>query len=419
MNYNEIISKMTALVELAKKEDRSFTEAEQKEYDGLSQMAKAKLAMKENGEVLKQLANSSNTIVEERAVPTPQITVGKEHDVAKEYRSAFLKNLIGVKLNKQEERVLTVGTPANGGNLVPTDFLAELENRVRHQNPFMSLPGVDIKNLVRGTQFPLHINLATAAVKAEGNDVSGSITQASFGTVTLTPFNVYSEMVYTRELRLQSAVEIENFILRELSRAIAEKQHQLIVAGAGTTEPLGLSKMATVAGVSIPRVEQGTGNSGTITVDNLLALYAALEDARGVVDGAVWVMHHSTYRAIINILEEVETAVGTPADTYSRVSNKRLFLPDMRAGLNGQIFGLNVVKSKYMPSLSADNAVSIALMVPEAMSIANFGGREVVRPDGDLTLAREGKEAIVAYDSLDMKINSLDSVVLFNNEDTA
>lgn len=417
---NDIIKKMEALVAKADEEKRSLNESEVAEYDALAAQVEALKATEERKNKLDELKASADSVKpEQRAISNSTFTVGEENDKKADYKSAYLRNLIGAPLSKNEIRALEAGTAAEGGDLVPVDFIAELENRVRHQNPFASLAGINSLNLVRGTQFPLQVNLATAVVRGEEADVSGSVAQASFAKETLTPFEVYTEMLYTRELRVQSAAQIEAFILRELSRAIAEKQHQLIVAGAGTTEPLGLSKITSIGGVSVPGVEQGSSNSGTISVANLLAIYAALEDASGSAEGAVWVMHHATYRAIINILEEVQTAVGTPADTYAYSNNKRLFLPDMRAGLNGQIFGLDVVKSKYMPQLDADNAVSISLIKPEAISLAKFGQVGVERAEGDLSLMRTGMEAVVAYDTVDMKINRLDSVVHFNNEDTA
>lgn len=408
-----LVKEMRSMLSKAEEESRELNEVEETKFSETETKLEGVRKSIRKLEKVIGYENELDRPVAKRAEPKVEVKEVRGETDKMEHRAAFCKHLIGAPLNDKELRALEAGTAAEGGNLVPVDFNKELDKRISVINPWRSL-AKELK-LDRPMDLPVHKTKSAPAVRAEEADVSGSVSDMALGKETLNYFEIYHEVVYSRELANQSAINLEDFLLDEMAQAIAFKEENLIVSGAGTTEPLGLDALATIGGVAVGGVEQGT--TDTLTVDHLINMYHAMH--RSHRRFAKWVMNDATAKKVLNILEVATSTVGTPADMYKYDHYKRIFQSDLREAPGERILGNEVLISDHIADLDADNGVSIVLVDPRYMRIADFGGLKIERADGDLTLMRQGQKAIGMHKGIDFKMVSPDSVVQFNNEDTA
>lgn len=410
-----LIKEMRSLLSTAETEQRELNEVEEKKFADAEKKLDGIRSRIEKSLKLDELEKTLDKPVEKRAEPKIEVRETWGGKAKEEHRNAFCKHIINAPMTQNEIRALEVGTAAEGGNLVPTDFNRELEKRISVINPWREL--AKTLRLDRAMDLPVHKTKSAGAVRGEEADVSGSITDAAFGKETLNYWEIYHEVVYSRELGMQSAIDLEGFLLDEMAQAIAYKEEALIVSGGGSTEPTGLDAISTIGGVSVTGVEQGTGNSGTITLAMLINIYHAMHRAHRRF--GKFVMNDTTAKALLNLQETVTTAVGTPTNTYQYDYYKRLLQADLREAPGSKLFGCDIIVSDFLADLDGDNAVSIVFVDPRYMRLADFGGLKIERANGDLTLMRQGQKAIGMYKGIDMKMVSPDALVQFNNEDTA
>ena len=413
---NELVKELRSMLTGAENESRDLNEVEAKKFNEVEGKVAEIRAKIERFEKVEKLEESLSKPVESRAEVKVEVTsnAGEAKRVKEEHRKAFANYLVGKPLSKSEVRALEVGTASEGGNIVPTDFQDELSKRLRVLNPFREV--AKVLNLDRAMDIPVHSTHSAAAIRAEEADVNGSTSDVAFGKETLNYFEIYHEVVFSRELKMQSAIDLEGFLLDELAQAIAYKEEELIVSGSGSGQTAGLDVISAVGGVNVGTVEQGASASGTVSIDQLINIYYSMNKMHR--RNGIWVMSDNTHKYLMQLAEVEKSTVGTPADMYGYDYNKKLLISDLLNGPAEKLLGNDVFISDHMGDLDGDNTVSIALFDPRNMYIADFGGMKVDKVDGDLTLARQGQEAIVAHKGMDMVLNSPDALVQFHNEDT-
>lgn len=408
----EAVKEMRSLFDKAQVENREMTEEEQAKFDALdaeiAKLQKRQAAAKK----LSGLESSLEQPTSKAAESKVEVIRDTEHlgeTQKQQRRAAFCKYLIGAPLTNSETRALEVGTAGEGGNLVPTDFSKSLEVRIQQLNPFRSI-GREI-NLTRAMDLPVHTTRSAAAVRGEEADVSSSVTDPAFAKETLNYWEIYHEVLYSRELRMQSAIDLEAFLLEEMAQAIAYKEENLFVTGAGTTEPTGLDTIATIGGVSVGNVAQGT--TAVVTLAELINIYHTMKPSHRRF--AKWVMSDATAKYLLNLLEVTTTTVGTPTNTYKYDYYTRILEKDLREAPGTRLLGNDIIITDHIADLGGDNVKSIVLFDPRYMVIANFGGIQVETDFRDLAIARTGQKAIVMYRGVDMKFNNPDALVGMTN----
>lgn len=141
-------------------------------------------------------------------------------------------------------RGLTVGTPAQSGNLVATDllsdsFIDQLLNRLAlTQLGITSLPG-----LVGNVAIPRKNGSAQTYWLAENDETTPSA--QSVGQVPLSPKTIGALTDYSRMLMLQSSISVEQFVRTDLARILALGIDLAGIAGTGTgNQPLGAANQS-------------------------------------------------------------------------------------------------------------------------------------------------------------------------------
>jgi HK97 family phage major capsid protein len=176
-----------------------------------------------------------------------------------------------VPLQALETRALSAGAADNGAKTVFTEeggFIEILRNRL-----VTAQLGAEVFTNLRGDiSFPKQTAKATAAWKTE----TGALDEQDqdIGQVLLAPNKVGAFTEYSTQLMHQSSIQVEQFVRRDLSRAIAESIDAAAINGSGSgSEPTGILNT-----VGIGAVLGGT-NGAAPDWDHIVDLETSLGDS--------------------------------------------------------------------------------------------------------------------------------------------
>ena len=144
-----------------------------------------------------------------------------------------------------QRRDLVVGTASAGGNLVGTDILGNSFIEVLRNA--MVLPGLGARMLT-GLQGNVAIPKQTAAATAYWVAENAAPTEGAptFGQVTMTPKTVAAYVDVGRTLSLQSSIDVEGLIQRDLAEQLARFIEQAAIYGTGlSNQPSGILTQVT------------------------------------------------------------------------------------------------------------------------------------------------------------------------------
>lgn len=147
------------------------------------------------------------------------------------------------------KRDLTVGTPADGGNLVATNLLSgSFIDLLRNA---MVLPGLGMQMLT-GLQgniaIPKQSGSGTAYWVTEGNAPTES--KQAIAQVTMAPKTVGAFTDISRKLLLQSSIDVEGFVQRDLASVLGLAIQLAAIKGGGSNEPTGILSTAGIGSVA-------------------------------------------------------------------------------------------------------------------------------------------------------------------------
>lgn len=169
-------------------------------------------------------------------------------------------------VGRAERRDLSVGTDAAGGHTVATELLASsfidmLRNTMMTQRAGARM----LTGLVGDVAIPRQTGGATAYWVAENNAPTKS-TQG-FDQVALAPKTVGAFSDITRKLLLQSSIDIEELVRRDLATVLALAIDKAALHGSGSSnQPTGIAATSGIGSVA------GGTNGAAPTYANLIAL---------------------------------------------------------------------------------------------------------------------------------------------------
>jgi HK97 family phage major capsid protein/HK97 family phage prohead protease len=175
-----------------------------------------------------------------------------EREVSEAAAKAYGKPANGLMVpNEVLRRDLTVGTAADGGNLVSTDLLAGSFIELLRNKLALAQVGATVLNGLQGNiAIPKQTGAATAYWVGEGNAPTESA--ETIGQVTMSPKTVGAYVDYSRRLLLQSSVDVEAMVRNDLARVIALEIDRAGLYGSGSSnQPLGLIGTAGINTVNL------------------------------------------------------------------------------------------------------------------------------------------------------------------------
>jgi HK97 family phage major capsid protein len=227
--------------------------------------------------------------------------------------------------DKQKLQILSDGTAADGGYLVPEEFANVIIEDIRDKNIMRQLASV-MTTTSDTVHIPSLVSRPKAAWRAE--KAVKSTSTATFAENVLTPYSLAAIVPLSNELvadaQLGVGGSIVNYIAGLMSTALAEKEEQAFWTGSGSGQPTG------VVGNTGRTVTAGAGATDVQRADAIVNAYS--NTPQGYRFNGVWVGNMGTWSEVARLKD----------------SQNRYLLTDL-AGANTQLLkGRPVYESNYI-----------------------------------------------------------------------
>ena len=229
--------------------------------------------------------------------------------------------------DKQKLQILSEGTAADGGYLVPDEFANVIIEDIRDMNIMRQLASV-MTTTSDTVHIPSLISRPKAAWRAE-KAVKNTST-ATFAENVLTPYSLAAIVPLSNELvadaQLGVGGSIVNYIAGLISVALNEKEEAAFWVGSGTGQPSGVDGGA----YTLRTVAAGAGATDTQRADAIISAFS--NTPQGYRNKGVWVGNMGTWSEVARLKD----------------GQNRYLLSDL-AGSNTQLLkGRPVYESNYI-----------------------------------------------------------------------
>jgi HK97 family phage major capsid protein len=245
-------------------------------------------------------------------------------------------------LAKLEQKAMSIGSGADGGYLVPEEIETEIGRLLSKASPMRAICDVRQSSSLIYKK-PFNTNGASAGWVAE----TGARTQTNSPTLAELQFpamELYAMPAATQALLDDSAVNIDEWIGREVETVFAEQETEAFVTGNGTNKPKGFMDYAKVANSAWVWGSMGyiaTGVAGGFPAsdpsDKLVDVIYALR--AGYRQNGRWIVNRATQAAIRKFKDAQGNYLWQPAAT---------------ADGNATLLTFPVVELEYMPDIATD-----------------------------------------------------------------
>lgn len=183
-----------------------------------------------------------------------------------EYRQAWLKNLMGLELDTEERAAIT------GTDAIPTETLNRIVN-VLKENALLGK--IDL------LQIPGYVKIPIYATNGDANWTDTASDSADvIGAITLQPKQLIKTIEVPATVDKMSISAFEQYITEALANKIESALQKAVIAGTGSTEPVGIITAATS--------KTGTFTRAAVTKADLLSIMGDLD--ADYQNGACWIM---------------------------------------------------------------------------------------------------------------------------------
>ena len=256
-----------------------------------------------------------------------------------EYRSAFMKRLLGRKLNSFEEaafnramseqRADAYATSANAAAVLPTQTLNEVISKARDMGGIMSV--CRSFNVPSKIAIPVGTPLDAASWHGEGETVESGA--PSVVAITFDGFEIMKVLSISVKVQTMSIAAFESYLVEELTNCVMACIANALVNGTGSSQGTGVLSGITWGDNNAFTFDAANG----IAYSDVVKTVAALK--RGYSNGACWAMNNAAlYNLFYGMLDGNE---------------RPIFIADPKAENIGKILGFPVVVDDYIP----DNTV--------------------------------------------------------------
>lgn len=252
-----------------------------------------------------------------------------------EYRSAFMKRLLGRKLNgfeeaafnraMSEQRADAFASSANVAAVLPTQTLNEVISKARKMGGIMSV--CRSFNVPSKISIPVGTPLDAASWHTEGAAVDSAA--PSVANITFDGYEIMKVLSISVKVQAMSIAAFESYLVEELTNCVMACIANGLVNGTGTAQGTGvLSGIAWTDNTNSFTFSKTAG----LTYADVVKVVAALK--RGYANGACWAMNNAALYSLF----------------YGMVDgNKRpIFIADPKAESIGKILGFPVVVDDYI-----------------------------------------------------------------------
>lgn len=282
----------------------------------------------------------------------PQTADGKTGRASDEYRNAAL-TAIRSKFAKVSNALQT-NPDLSGGYLIPDEWDSRLIQTLDEENVMRNL----------GTSFPTSgeykINIAATKPAALWVAEGGTMTfgNGTFAQVSLDAHKVHVGILVTEELLNDNAFGLENYILEQFGKAIANAEEDAFINGGGNGKPTGF--LTTLANNTATYI---TTSGASISADDIINLEYSLK--RPYRRNAAWLINDATLAQIRKFKDSTQNYIWQPSYV---------------AGEPDRLLGYPIYTTPYMPTVQS-GAFAIAFGDFSYYNIADRGSRVFQRLD--------------------------------------
>lgn len=293
------------------------------------------------------------------------------------------------------KRDLIVGTSTAGGHTVSTDLLGQsFIDLLRNSTEVMQRSRL-LTDLNGNIAIPRQTGGATAYWVAESGAPTES--QQTFDQVTLTPKTVGAYTDFSRKLVLQSSIDVESFVRRDLATVLGLELDRVCINGSGASnQPLGILNT-----VGIGNVAGGT-NGLAPTFGHAVDLETALSSLNADLGS----LYYITNAKVRGKWKQTPRAVNTADMVWS----------------NGSVNGYNVLTTNQVPSnLTKGTASGICSAIIFAnladLIVGMWGGLDLMVDP--YTGSTSGTVRVVALQDVDLAVRHPESFAAMKDALTA
>lgn len=253
------------------------------------------------------------------------------------------------------KRDLTVGTASAGGNLVATELLAGSFIELLRNRSVVQRAGATVLNGLTGNvAIPKQSGAATAYWVAESGAPTES--QQTIAQVTMSPKTVGAFTDFSRKLMIQSSIDVESMVRRDLATVIALAIDNAALYGTGSSnQPTGLKLVSGINtkdfAATNPTFIELVGMESEVATDNadIGTMTYLFNPAQR---GALKTTEKSTTSAGQFVWEAGNTVNGYRTETSNQVTAGDVFFGNFADLLIGFFSGLDLMVDPYSNSTS-------------------------------------------------------------------
>lgn len=177
------------------------------------------------------------------------------------------------------------GTPTQGAEAVALDIGSLIE--VLREQLVLGDMITYLQGLQGDLDLPKQTGQSTAYWVGESQNITRS--ESTFGTVSLRPHTVGCLSRYSQRMLLQASFDIEQFVIRDLTRNIAVEIDRAIINGSGAgNQPTGIMQTAGIGSVAL-----GT-NGGALTRAATLEMMSQVADSNAPLNECCYLLNSKT-----------------------------------------------------------------------------------------------------------------------------
>ena len=240
----------------------------------------------------------------------------EDQDMNKEYRSAYLKKLRGVKLTEAEERAFTVSGVEGA---MPVETSEEVVKKIKDQAPLLN--EITLLNVKGAVKF------AVEGVKTAGGNHTENATISADGdtlvTVSLNGYEVTKKIQVSKSVMTMTNDSFESWLTDMIAEMLADKISTLIIKGSGTDEATGVDKANTWGATNSVSVAK----TGSLSESNVQTLHGLLK--AGYSKNAKYLMSNETlFNDFMPLQNLAKNSIVTEKDGKYFVYGKEVMLSD-------------------------------------------------------------------------------------------
>ena len=347
--------------------------------ENIDELTKEVEALEERKKELKSSADAKKELrtkilngeVETKEIEKPKeerkMDLTKENVLSsKEYRSAFIKNLMGKDLNEEERNAIAL-TDAKA--VVPTELQNEILTKVKEYAPVLS--DITLLNVNGAVKFAVEGTTEGAQKHTENATITAS--KDTLVTVDLSTYEVTKLIQISASVKTMTISAFETWLVAQLAEAIAIKLENLVFQGTGTGEAKGIDKISWVKDTNSVEIAKAS----TPSANDVYKLFGLLKT--GYARGAKCYTNRKTLftellplqdkskNDLVTLVNGTYYLLGTEVALTDSINDSELILGNMK---------------KYVANLAESTSVKTAYDIDtnsyKYLGVANFDGKVAI-----------------------------------------